>query len=239
MRWYYVKPHAAVSQYYLVTAAVIIAVCGSARSDTTGGPSFSPVDITVYYESLCGDSIQFVRNQLVPAYRDIGSFFTVNYIPYGKATHGKYVSNGVEKWHFTCQHGPQECYGNKAQACGINDILTNPERTNKQQDLVNFVGCVMQARNPSTAVPQCLQTIGMDTQHVSLVENCISSVAGDELLAAYGDKTLALQPSLSFVPTITVDRAYSQEDQIGALRNLTATVCKHIPEHNKPLNCSG
>lgn len=63
-------------------------------------------------------------------------------------------SDGAEKWRFTCQHGSSECYGNKAQACGINEILTNNDRNEKQQDLANFVGCVMSARNPSQAVPQ-------------------------------------------------------------------------------------
>ncbi|XP_046752836.1 GILT-like protein 1 [Diprion similis] len=238
MRWYYVKPHATVGQYYLVIVAVIIAVCSPTRSDdSTGG--LSRPRITLYYESLCYDSIQFVRNQLVPTYRAIGSYFTVDYIPYGKATQEKHIRNGVQQWHFTCQHGPQECYGNKAQACGINNILTNPERPNKQQDLINFVGCVMGAMNPSTAVQQCLQTIGIGAHDRSLVDNCISSAAGDELLAAYGNKTFDLQPNLSFVPTIVVNGEYSHANQNNALRNLKGVICNHLSDHNKPSDCRG
>ena len=28
-------------------------------------------------------------------------------------------------WDFTCQHGPNECQGNKVQACILNQVSTN------------------------------------------------------------------------------------------------------------------
>lgn len=40
----------------------------------------------------------------------------------------------------TCQHGPNECYGNKIHACAIQ---------NKTQDVyMNFIGCDMATNHP-------------------------------------------------------------------------------------------
>ena len=51
-----------------------------------------------------------------------------------------------------CQHGPAECRGNRAQACGIHEIQTSVKPEEQQQRLVDLVGCVMTANNPASAV---------------------------------------------------------------------------------------
>lgn len=43
------------------------------------------VKIDVYYETLCPDSIQFIRRQLYPTYQKIGEIMDISLIPYGKA----------------------------------------------------------------------------------------------------------------------------------------------------------
>lgn len=45
------------------------------------------VMMQVMYESLCPDSIRFVKDQLTPAYETLGSQrLAVEFVPYGKAT---------------------------------------------------------------------------------------------------------------------------------------------------------
>jgi len=39
--------------------------------------------LTVYYESLCPDSIRFITKQLYPTYQKLA--FDVEFVPYGKA----------------------------------------------------------------------------------------------------------------------------------------------------------
>lgn len=43
--------------------------------------------VSVYYESLCPDSIRFLTNQFTPVYNQLGSSnIEVDFLPYGKAT---------------------------------------------------------------------------------------------------------------------------------------------------------
>lgn len=44
------------------------------------------VKVNVYYESLCGDSIRWIKEQLVPGYPSLKEHLKITLIPYGKAT---------------------------------------------------------------------------------------------------------------------------------------------------------
>lgn len=44
------------------------------------------IDVGVYYESLCPDSIRFIKNGLVPAYDTLKDNIRVTFVPYGKAS---------------------------------------------------------------------------------------------------------------------------------------------------------
>ena len=43
------------------------------------------VNITVYYESLCPDSIEFITAQLYPTYQSFEKYLNVEFIPFGNA----------------------------------------------------------------------------------------------------------------------------------------------------------
>ena len=45
-----------------------------------------PVQIQVYYETLCPDSIRFVAEQLYPTYQKLGQYLNIEFIPYGFAS---------------------------------------------------------------------------------------------------------------------------------------------------------
>lgn len=63
-------------------------------------------------------------------------------------------SDSSQRVHFTCQHGPDECQGNRAQACALYEIRDSAEITDDQQLAVDVVNCVMGNYQPDAAVPQ-------------------------------------------------------------------------------------
>lgn len=42
--------------------------------------------VSVYYESLCPDSINFITDQLTPAYNDFKDWINLEFIPFGKSS---------------------------------------------------------------------------------------------------------------------------------------------------------
>ncbi|KAL4711241.1 hypothetical protein ACJJTC_019082 [Scirpophaga incertulas] len=100
------------------------------------------VKIAVYYESLCPDSKRFITEQLAPVWRDFRGAVKVKLVPYGKSTHEKVNGN----WQFLCHHGPDECYGNKVQACILKD------RTLQDPDKMEMIICLMRQNQPDKAL---------------------------------------------------------------------------------------
>lgn len=233
MRYYFFD-----SRVWLAAAVFVTFVCHS-LSDAQLVDDKSDkgnVSVDVYYESLCSDSMRWIVNQLVPSYPELKNHLHVTFIPYGKAMHARDSETGP--WQFLCQHGPAECRGNKAQACAIYAIQTSEEAEEQQQLMVKLVGCAMSAQNPSTAVPQCAQDIGLSEVTRKLINDCIASPLGDDLLVANGDKTHNLQPPLKFVPTIIINGVYSKENQDVALNNFSKLICQNLTEQEKPNLCS-
>nr|ADX36408.1 gamma-interferon-inducible lysosomal thiol reductase precursor [Brachymyrmex patagonicus] len=233
-------------RYYLfdsracLAAVVFVAlVCHSNLSDAQSVDDRSDrtiVNVDVYYESLCSDSMRWTVNQFLPSYPELKNNLDVTFIPYGKATHAR--ENETGPWQFLCQHGPAECRGNKAQACAIHAIRTSEAAQDHQQLTVKLVGCAMSARNPSIAVPQCAQENGLKEETRKLIDDCIASPFGDDLLAANGDKTHNLQPPLKFVPTIVLNKVHSKENQDAAINNFPKLICQHLTKQEKPDLCS-
>merc|ERR1712013_151604 len=87
----------------------------------TAKPANPTVEISVYYESLCPDSIRFVNEQLFPSWKKFKNELKVDLKPFGKAN---FYASG-SSWNFTCQHGPEECQGNKVQACILDQVMSN------------------------------------------------------------------------------------------------------------------
>ncbi|CAG9822492.1 unnamed protein product [Phaedon cochleariae] len=180
--------------------------------------------VSVYYESLCGDSIRFVKNQLFPVYKLLGNALQVDLVPYGKAS----SSNESGKLVFTCQHGPQECYGNKFHACAISQ--------NSVEESTEFVYCSLSSTEESPAsdetLERCSNSSGISWK---ALQSCYESGRADALLIKNGERTSAITPPLKFVPTIIFNDHFDQTNQDRSLRDLLSVVCELLNQH-KELN---
>lgn len=184
-------------------------------------PKIDPVIVEVFYESMCPDSKYFIRHQLVPTFEKIPEILDFRLIPYGKA---KTVENATGIF-FTCQHRERECVGNKIHACAIKYIES-------QAKLLSYVSCLINnINNPQSVGESCAKEIGATWD---VINQCSISQEGSELLKQYGEETHNLNPSVSFIPTITLDN--SQGDQKDILKDLLKEVCSRY-KRDKPSNC--
>ncbi|XP_063390603.1 GILT-like protein 1 [Cydia fagiglandana] len=207
----------------LLCVTVAVLVCGALAKNKKSEDN--KVKIALYYESLCPDSKRFITEQLAPVWRDFKGSVKVKLVPYGKSTHDKV--NG--KWQFNCHHGPDECYGNKVQACILKDkVLADTEK-------MDLVICLMGQASPDKSLDTCLEKINKLSESTKL-KQCASGTQGDNLLAGYGDKTDGVQRPLAFVPTIVVNEKFSQENQDAAFTNLKSVICR-VATGTKPSAC--
>lgn len=187
---------------------------GSSESQSTESSSEQKLKVAVYYETLCGDSKRFIKTQLYPVKSSsLGEYFDVELVPYGKAL--TEVSGNT--YEFSCQHGSAECEGNKMHACAIKYLNTSTG--------LDFIYCSMSKRSPPDTLDECSTQLGISPIQIS---QCAEGQEGSELLAANGEKTHALKPSLYFVPWITYNGKFTSENLQNSQSNFKAVVCEEL-----------
>lgn len=64
-----------------LTKVVFITVLFAA----TNSINAQKLHVAIYYESLCGDSVRFITNQLNPAYEELKNYIDIFFVPFGKS----------------------------------------------------------------------------------------------------------------------------------------------------------
>ncbi|CAG9761981.1 unnamed protein product [Ceutorhynchus assimilis] len=174
------------------------------------------INVAVYFESLCPDSQKFIIDQLYPNWDDIRDYINIKFIPFGKSIS---LDNGTK---FACQHGSQECKGNRIMSCALREI--------PNQDLqVEYLRCFMDVYkfakiNDSENGQKCAQLLGLDYNR--LMYNCYQTKEGTNLQLQAEIETNAIQPQ--FVPTIVYNGVFDQKLQDSSILNFRDTVCSLI-----------
>ncbi|NWU73488.1 GILT reductase, partial [Pterocles burchelli] len=110
------------------------------RCGNLSRPAAAPVELSLFYESLCPACRWFLVQELFTAWLLLPpEALRVTLVPYGNAEVGASPSrcrghssrcrrpcsdrlvpqerNVSGKWQFQCQHGPEECLGNMIETC--------------------------------------------------------------------------------------------------------------------------
>lgn len=179
--------------------------------------SSKKVEVDVYYETRCPDSVRFIRNQLYPVFQKLKTKDIVNFnlYPYGKVSEKK-----VDGYYtFKCQHGKMECYLNIVENCMKFVYRKTPIK------MIPYVNCL--AKLPiSSGAKHCAVLLHLDWFRI---KECADGGFGKALLHDVG-----LMKKVKTVPYIVIDGDESRSH--AATSTLMKEICKKI-EGKKPEEC--
>merc|ERR1712004_10623 len=185
------------------------------------------VDLTVYFESLCPDSIKFVSRDVPAAWRLFGPDLRISFKPFGKASwsHHDPDEHGVE-FDFECQHGPDECFGNKVLACAL-WFVEEPALQ------VPFMECLVKTHEmPDWGLASCIDSLHLASPSADRILGCANGGEGADLLFDLGVETKSLDPPLLWVPWTTFNGVYIESEWNAAIDDLTGFLCSsHLAGH--------
>lgn len=178
-----------------------------------------PINLTLFYETLCPDTRKFVLEELVPTYRSaLQSHINLELVPFGNA---KFHTDDNGQRKVECQHGEEECYGNRLQACYIVKYSPNISRS------LDYVNCMFEKEDwkstHNTSV-KCATELSINWNNI---EQCTNSAEGERLIEIFGNQTLNLDPKVTWIPWLTINNQH--DDKIGneALSDLKKYLCDY------------
>ncbi|CAH1773968.1 unnamed protein product [Owenia fusiformis] len=184
-----------------------------------------PVNVTLYYESLCPGCRAFITQQLFPAFNKIRKIMNVTLIPYGNA----HEKQSGDKWVFTCQHGVEECIGNIIESCTIH-IVQNISA------YFPFIDCIEKSKElPRNIANKCARQHNLEKVYPD-IEKCANGPVGDMVEHSMAILTEGLKPPHKYTPWIVVNGMHTDTIQEEAQRNLIKFVCKTY-KGTKPSEC--
>jgi len=159
-------------------------------------------------ESECPGCKQFTKTVLTDALNAVGDYVTLRAIPYGNAqmNHSK----------ITCQHGHDECLGNKIMLCMMKQY------PDWRTWFPPFKCMEESGKPPLNVTHKCLSAAGMNVEEVL---SCARSEEGELLHLKAGKETTTLDPPHQFTPWVLIDGKPVGEK----VMSLVSELCKKLP----------
>ena len=171
--------------------------------------------ITIYMESLCPYSIEFITTSIKEFYTKVTkpNLAYIEIIPYGNAKETYDLT--TKKYSFTCQHGENECYGNLISTCSLNVL----GRIKGQLNIICLLENIYDFnRNFDTTLEHCLSS---EPDLLQEIKDCVSSDMGDVYQHQMAQKT----GDHLGVPWILVDGVYDEDTNDKIWTSLIDYLC--------------
>merc|ERR1719166_530582 len=171
-----------------------------------------PILMKILYEADCPFCKNFIANDVSPhsQQNDPGCLdqVDIDWIPYGNAAPG---GDGV-----VCQHGEDECFGNRLHVCAKHKFEEKFPAEAKQR-MTNWVTCVMSNLNIPGKQSHDRDTYEpCDGEIAEEITQCANDRRG--YLHQMGDKTTAVHPAQ--VPWVTFDGQESYNAQTTFINDI-------------------
>ncbi|XP_014294643.1 gamma-interferon-inducible lysosomal thiol reductase isoform X2 [Halyomorpha halys] len=199
----------------------LLSLAASVTSTTLYQNTTAQVAVTLYYETLCPFSLNFITDELSPTFLDsqYGSLIKeLNLIPFGIA-----IAVNSTAHDYVCQHDEAECQGNRFHACAIKHIQD-------KKSLVKYLKCLAETvevdseEEEDYPVDQCLDKIP-DGLYPKIM-GCYNSEEGWKLMEENGRRTENFFNSSGeeFVPYVSFDNGKNDDLAMEAISNLKKTI---------------
>jgi len=173
------------------------------------------IQIDFYMEAGCPGCKAFTTSVLTDVLNAVGDYVNLRAIPYGNAQ----LNNSVIK----CQHGEDECVGNKIELC----MMDKYGKNNDWQAWFPAFKCIEKSdETPLNASRTCLADSGMD---VNAIIQCATGNEGDLLHMQAAKQTIDLDPPHTFTPWIVLDGAPVKDK----VMDLLSLVCEKLAPETK------
>ncbi len=169
--------------------------------------------IDVYFETLCPGCQNFIGGSFADYLQnpDFLSLAHVNFYPYGNAKE----SQSGDHYEFTCQHGPNECYGNVVETCGLNKM--------SYEDGLNFMVCMENGiRTYDKYINKALIHCVQDQTLSKSILDCAVNNEGNSLQHAVAQATPA---NHKYVPWIHFNGEHDPKIESALLENMNDYLC--------------
>jgi len=190
------------------------------------------IEFALYYEALCPYCQDFVANNMNNALdKGVLDMANIKVVPYGNA---RTSSSGA----ITCQHGADECTGNRLENCVL-DRMTKASETMFRK--LKAIVCLEtkgweQGATWASALDACADGFSLNRSDIT---TCYTGSEGDALHRAAGEAT----PSdHQYVPWVVVDGTHvntTDENQILDTNGLFPWICNKWASigGTKPATC--
>ncbi|KAM6041589.1 gamma-interferon-inducible lysosomal thiol reductase [Chlamydotis macqueenii] len=206
----------------------IAAACqAESRCANLSRPATAPVEVSLFYESLCPACRWFLVQQLFTAWLLLPEeALSVTLVPYGNAQE----RNVSGKWQFQCQHGSEECLGNMIETC----LMYEAKNFSTYFPLIF---CLESGSSVTKNLEACLQIYAPQLD-AGRVAACVQGDTGAALMHRNAQLTQALDPPHHYVPWILINGKHTEELQEQAQTSLLGLICR-LYQGEKPKSCGG